>query len=99
LKSKGENLTLHQIIQTGERPLYGEGIDLKAIVLPQKTEETLIEPGYITTDYLTLHVFAPIRRHDKITRNGIDYEVTAIQDFMYKDEVAFRKATLRRLLN
>jgi hypothetical protein len=99
LKSKGENLTLHQIIQTGERPLYGEGIDLKAIVLPQKTEETLIEPGYITTDYLTLHVFAPIRRHDKITRNGIDYEVTAIHDFMYKDEVAFRKATLRRLLN
>jgi hypothetical protein len=99
LRSKGETLTLHQIIQTGEKPAYGESIDLKAIVLPQKTEETLIEPGYITADYLTLHLLAPIRRHDKITRNGLDYEVIAIQDFMLKDEVAFRKATLRRLLS
>jgi hypothetical protein len=97
LNSKGENLTLHQITETGETPTYGEAIDLKAIVLPQRTEETLIEPGYITTDYLLLHVFAPIRRTDKITRNGIDYEVTGIQDFMLKDEIAFRKATLRRL--
>jgi hypothetical protein len=99
LKNKGENLILHQITQTGEKPQYDEGIDVKAIVLPQKAEETLIEPGYITNDYLTIHVFAPIRRHDKVIRNGVAYEVTAIQDFMHKDEVAFRKAALRRLLN
>lgn len=98
LRSKGENVALRQVTQTGQGTKYGEAIDLKAIVLPQKTEETLIEPGYITTDYLTLHLLAPIRRHDKITRNGLDYEVTSIQDFMIKDEVAFRKATLRRLL-
>ncbi|MCL4410229.1 MAG: hypothetical protein M1356_07960, partial [Gammaproteobacteria bacterium] len=64
-----------------------------------KAEEILLEPGYIVNDYLVLHVFAPVRRHDKVTRNGIDYEVTSIQDFTFKDEVAFRKATLRRLLN
>jgi hypothetical protein len=97
LRAKGENLTLRQIVQTGETPQYGEALDVKAIVLPQKAEETLIEPGYITSDYLTLHILAPIRRHDKVTRNGFDYEVTAIQDFMLKDEVAFRKTTLRRL--
>ncbi len=99
LKCRGENLTLHQITKNGDTPTYGEAIDLKAIVLPQKAEETFIEPGYITNDYLVLHVFAPIRRHDKVTRNGIDYEVTGFQDFMLKDEVVFRKATLRRLQN
>jgi hypothetical protein len=98
LNSKGENLTLHQVTQTGETPSYGEAIQLRALVLPQKAEETLIEPGYIFNDYLVMHVFAPIRCHDKVCRNGLDYEVTSVQDFMLKDQVAFRKATLRRLL-
>ena len=40
LNSKGENLTLNQITQTGDTPAYGEDIDLKAIVLPSKVEET-----------------------------------------------------------
>jgi hypothetical protein len=97
LNSKGENLTLYQITQTGEASAYGEGVDLKAIVLSGKAEELLLEPGYIVNDYLVLHVFAPIRRHDKVCRSGIDYEVTSIQDFTFKDEVAFRKATLRRM--
>jgi hypothetical protein len=99
LKTRGETVSLHQVISKGETPTYGEAIEIKAIVLSQKTEETFIEPGYLTTDYLTLHVFAPLRRHDKITRNGIDYEITSIQDFMLKDEIAFRKASLRRLQN
>ena len=99
LGSKGENLTLCPSVQMGEAPAYGEGVDFKAIVLPGKVEETLIEPGYIFTDYLVLHVFAPIRRRDKICRNGVDYEVTATQDFNLKDQVAFRKATCRRIQN
>jgi hypothetical protein len=97
LNSKGENLALHPITQTGETTAYGESVDLKAIVLPGKAEEILLEPGYMVNDYLVLHVFAPIRRHDKVNRNGTDYEVMSIQDFTFKDEVAFRKATCRRL--
>jgi hypothetical protein len=97
LNSKGENLALYPITQTGETTAYGAGVDLKAIVLAGKAEEILLEPGYIVNDYLVLHVFAPIRRHDKIRRNGTDYEVISIQDFTFKDQVAFRKATCRRL--
>jgi hypothetical protein len=97
LNSKGENLTLYPITETGETTAYGEAVDLKAIVLPGKAEEIFLEPGYIINDYLVLHVLAPIRRHDKITRSGIEYEVTSIQDFTFKDEIAFRKVTLRRL--
>ena len=99
LNSKGENLTLYPLTQTGDSPAYGEGVDLKAIVLQGKTEEILLEPGYIVNDYLVLHVFAPIRRRDKINRNGVDFEVTSFQDFNFKDQVVFRKATLRRLQN
>lgn len=99
LKSKGENLTLYPIINTGETTAYGDAVDLKAIVLPGKVEEILLESGYIPNDYLTLHVFAPIRRMDKIRRNGIDYEVTGSQTFTFKEQVAFYKVTCRRLLN
>jgi hypothetical protein len=97
LNSKGENLMLYPITQTGEATAYGAGVDLKAIVIAGKAEEILLEPGYIVNDYLVLHVFAPIRRHDKISRNGTDYEVISIQDFTFKDQVAFHKATCRRL--
>ena len=99
LNSKGENLTLHQLTRGGESPAYGETVDQKAIVLPGKSEEIFLEPGYLINDYLVLHVFTPIRRRDKINRSGVDYEVMSLQDFTLRDEVAFRKLTLRRLQN
>jgi hypothetical protein len=99
LNSKGENLTLYSVTEAGERTTYGAGIDVKAVVLPAKTEELLLEPGYVTNDYLTLHVFAPVRRRDKVRRNGEDYEVVSVQDFTFKGDVAFRKATCRRLIS
>ena len=99
LNSKGENLTLHPLTEAGERTAYGVGIDVKAIVLPAKVEEILLEPGYVTNDYLVLHVFAPVRRRDKIRRNGQDYEVLNVQEFTFRGETAFRKATCRRLIS
>jgi hypothetical protein len=99
LNSKGENLTLHPLTESGERNSYGEPIDLKAIVLPAKAEEILLEPGYVAGDYLTVHVFAPVRRRDFIRRNGADYEILNVQEFMFKGETAYRKATLRRLIS
>ncbi|MBT0159359.1 hypothetical protein G4O51_05170 [Candidatus Bathyarchaeota archaeon A05DMB-2] len=98
LNSKGEDLTLYPVVEVGERAAYGAGVALKAIVLPAKAEETLLEPGYIPSDYLTLHVFTPLRRRDKIRRNGVDYEVTSVQEFTFKGEPAFRKASCRRLI-
>jgi hypothetical protein len=99
LNSKGENLTLHPVTEAGERTAYGAGIDVKAIVLPAKAEELLLEPGYVTTDYLVIHVFAPVRRRDKIRRNGEDYEILSVQEFTFKGDTAFRKAMCRRLIN
>jgi hypothetical protein len=98
LKSKGENVTLYPIREASETVSYGEGIDIQAIVSPARIEEVLIEPGYIINDYLTIHVFAPIRQHDKIHRKGVDYEVLDIQEFDFKGETVHRKAVCRRLL-
>lgn len=98
LNSKSENLTLYPVTEVGEKIIYGEGIDVKAIVFPAKAEEVLLEPGYVTNDYFTMHIFAPMRRHDKIRRNGEDYEILTVQDYTFKGEIAYRKATCRRLI-
>lgn len=97
LNSKGENFTLFPIVEAGEDAAYGEGFDFKGIVLAGKAEEILLEPGYIFNDYIVLHVFTPLRRQDKVRRNGVDYEVIAVQDFTFQNQVAFKKATCRRM--
>jgi len=98
LRSKGENVILYPVKEASEQVSYGEGVDVKAIVSPARVEEVVIEPGYIINDYLTIHVFAPIRHHDKIRRKGVDYEVLDIQEFDFQGETVYRKAVCRRLL-
>ena len=98
LRSKGESITLYPLKSAGERPAYGAGTDVKAIILPTKAEALLLEPGYVADDYLLLHVFAPVRRRDKIRRNGEDYEILSVQDFTFKGEVALRKVLCRRII-
>jgi hypothetical protein len=96
LNSKGENIMLCPLTEAGEATRCGEGIDVKAIVLPSKAEEILLEPGYVTSDYLVLHVFAPVRHGDIVVRNGVAYEVQSVQEFIFKSDVAFRKLVCRR---
>jgi len=98
LRAKGENVVLYPVRQQAETVSYGEGVDIRAIVSPVRVEETLLEPGYIVNDYLTVHVFAPIRHHDRIRRKGVDYEVQSIQEFDFQGETLYRRAVCRRLL-
>ena len=97
LRGRGENLTLHPIVESGERVRYGSGVDIKAFVVPAKAEELLLEPGYVANDYLILFLFAPIRCHDKISRKGEGYEILSTQDYNIKGEFAYRKAICRRI--
>jgi hypothetical protein len=98
LNAKGENVMLCPVVEAGEKTSYGESVDVKAIVLPWKAEELLLEPGYVPNDYILVHVFAPIRHGDLLRRNGADFEVQAVQEFTFKGETAYRKASCRRLL-
>jgi hypothetical protein len=98
LRSKGENVTLYPVREASDTVSYGEGIDIKAIVSPARVEEIMPEAGYIITDYLTIHVFAPIRSRDKIRRRGADYEVTDLREYDFKGDTLYRRSVLRRLL-
>jgi len=98
LRSHGENILLFPVIQAEETVSYAEAVDIRALVSPARVEEILLEPGYVINDYLTIHVFAPIRHHDKIRRKGVDYEVLDIQEFAFQGDVAYRRALCRRLL-
>jgi hypothetical protein len=98
LSSKGENVVLYPVREQADTVSYGEGVDVKAVVSPVRADEVLIEPGYIIDDYLIIHVFAPIRHHDRIRRKGIDYEVLGIQEFDFNGETVYRRAACRRLI-
>jgi hypothetical protein len=98
LQTYGENVILYPIREAADQVSYGEAVDIQAIVSPSRIEEVIVEPGYIIKDYLTIHVFAPIRHHDKVRRKGVDYEVLDIQEFDLEGETIYRRATLRRLL-
>jgi len=99
LRATGENVTLYPIREVSNVVSYGEGIDIQAVVSLAKIEEIVIEPGYIVNDYLVIHVFAPMRHHDKIRRKGVDYEVLDIQEYDFQGETMCRRAVCRRMLN
>jgi len=98
LRRQGENVLLFSIIQAAETVSYAAAVDIQAIVSPARVEEIVPEAGYIITDYLVLHVFAPVRHHDKIRRKGVDYEVTELQEFDFQGDIAHRRLVSRRLL-
>jgi hypothetical protein len=98
LNSHGENVILFPVQEAADKVSYGEAVDIQALVSLTRVEEILIEPGYVINDYLTIHVFAPIRTHDKIRRKGVDYEVMNIQEFAFQGDIAYRRAICRRLL-
>lgn len=98
LRSKGENVTLYSIVETGEKVSYGEPVNIQAIVSPTRIGEILIESGYLIEDYITAYVFTPLRHHDKLRWKGRDYEVQSVQPFSFKRETAYFKAVCRRLV-
>jgi hypothetical protein len=98
LRKHGENVLLFSIIQAAETVSYASAVDVQAVVSPARVEEILPEAGYILTDYVVFHVFAPVRHHDKIRRKGVDYEVTELQEFDFQGDTIHRRAVCRRLL-
>lgn len=98
LRSYGEDVTLYPVRQAEESVTYGEGVAIKAMVSPVRPDEIVIEPGYFVNDYVTVHVFAPVRHRDKIRRKGVDYEVGPVEEFDFQGQRMYRRAVCRRLL-
>ena len=99
LRSHGEDITLYPVIEAKESVSYGEGVSIKALVSPARTDEIIMEPGYIINDYITVHAFAPIRHHYKLQHKGIDYEVGPVEDYSFHGQLMSRRAVCRRLIS
>jgi hypothetical protein len=98
LGSKGETVQLYPIRQSANITDYGEPLDLKAVVSSLRAEQVLIEAGYYLDDYLAFYTFLPVRVHDKIRRQGEDYEVQTVTPFIFANQRAYFKSTARRLI-
>jgi len=99
LRSHGEDVTLYPVIEAEESVSYGEGVTIKALVSPSRTDEIIMEPGYVVNDYITVHAFAPIRHHYKIRHKGINYEVGPVEDYSFQGQLMSRRAVCRRLIS
>ncbi|MBT0158955.1 hypothetical protein G4O51_03105 [Candidatus Bathyarchaeota archaeon A05DMB-2] len=98
LRSKGEAVTLYPVRQAAVTVSYGEPLDLLAVVSPLKAEQVMLEAGYYLSDYLAFYTFLPVRVHDKIRRQGEDYEIQTVTPFTFANQRFYFKSIARRLI-
>lgn len=99
LKSKGESVLLFPVRQAADSVSYGESLCMQAVVSSLRAEQVYIEAGYYLEDYLAVYTFLPVRSHDKIRREGQDYEVQTVTPNTYANQRLLFKSLVRRLQN
>ena len=98
LKTKGETVTLYPVREAAAIVTYGESLDLLAVVSSLKAEQVMLEAGYYLNDYLAVYTFLPVRVHDKIRRQGEDYEIQTVTPFTFANQRFYFKSVARRLI-
>ncbi|MCL4429972.1 MAG: hypothetical protein M1167_04385 [Chloroflexi bacterium] len=98
LKSKGEAIQLYPIREATATVDYGEPLDLLAVVSALKAEQVMLEAGYYLNDYLAFYTFLPVRVHDKLRRQGEDYEIQTVTPFTFANQRLYFKSVARRLI-
>lgn len=98
LNSVGESVLLYPVRQSVESVDYAEPLEMKSFVEHVKAEQIIIEPGYYKEDYLAFSTFLPVRSHDKIRRQGQDYEVQTVTPYTYANQRIYFLSIARRLL-
>jgi hypothetical protein len=99
LKSKGETVTLYPVREASATVDYGEPLDLLAVVSSLKAEQVMLEAGYYLNDYLAFYTFLPVRVHDKIRRQGEDYETQTVTPFTFANQRFYFKSITRRFIS
>ncbi|PVX24531.1 MAG: hypothetical protein CW691_07385 [Candidatus Bathyarchaeum sp.] len=99
LRCQGIDVTVYPVVENKQSVNYGEGIKIKALVCPARTDEIIMEQGYIVNDYITVHTFAPILHHNKLRYKGTDYEVGPVEGYSFRGQLMFRRSVCRRLIS
>jgi hypothetical protein len=98
LNGWGETVQLYAIVQTVETVTYGAPQDIKAVVSPLRSEEVILEPGYLVNDYLVFYTAVEVKHHDKIILQGSDFELQSVVSFKLQGEQVYFKSVGRRLI-
>jgi len=98
LRTKGETVTLYPVREAAATVTYGEALDLLAVVSSLKAEQVMLEAGYYLNDYIAFYTFLPVRVHDKIRRQGQDYEIQTVTPFIFSNQRFYFKSVARRLI-
>ena len=99
LSKGGEKVTLYSVIQAANTVSYAKPLEIQAVIKNANINETLLDAGYVITDYLLCYSLIPIRPRDKIRRRGSDYQVQFAEKLVFKNRILYYKAQLRRLQN
>jgi hypothetical protein len=99
LRSKGETVTLYPVREASATVDYGKPLDLSAVVSSLKAEQVMLEAGYYLNDYLAFYTFLPVRVHDKVRRQGEDYEIQTLTPFTFANQRLYFKSVARRLIS
>lgn len=97
LDALGEKITFYPLIEEGEKSVYGDGIEMEAVIEPLRTEEIVFEAGYMESDQIRVYVYFPLRNRDRIEWKGKIYEAGPIQEYSFKGETVYKAAVCRRV--
>lgn len=94
----GEDVMVYGRREINGTVTYSEGMVVKAFVSPVQASEVLIEPGYASNDYIRIYFMSDIAHRDKVIVRGVEYEVGPVEEFRLRDQLVYRAATCRRII-
>jgi hypothetical protein len=98
LRVHGMSVMLYCRQETNGNVSYSEAAEIMAIVNPAQASETLIQPGYASSDVIRVYTVSSIAHRDKITFDAKEYEVGPIEEFRFQNQLMYRTAVCRRLI-
>jgi len=98
LRVHGRPVTLYCRQEADGSVSYSEAAEIIAIVNPAQASEMLIQPGYASSDVIRVYTVFNIAHRDKIAFDAKEYEVGAVEEFRFQNQLMYRTAVCRRLI-
>jgi hypothetical protein len=98
LRVHGRPVTLYCRRETNGDVGYSEAAEIMAIVNPAQASETLIQPGYASSDVIRVFTVSNIQHRDKIAFDAEEYEVGPVEEFCFQNQLMYRTAVCKRLI-
>jgi len=103
LRREGEDVTWHKRQEgavdpeTGDRVVTWATETIRVVVQSVSANEVLVEAGHTSQDFIRVFVTVNIQHKDKLTWNGVEYEVLPPESVYFRGVLEYRTALCRRL--